>query len=287
MRTRRRAAILVASAAAFGVGLIAFTGSAAAVAPTCTPPDTTTNDSCVKLNVTPANPGGTVTNSRLFVRARTIFTSPGNTSAGGRTKTVTLDFDNDFALNQGTIPTCATTDLTGKTVAQAYATCGPPAGTSKNAYLSTQVAPTGFGCNANPCTSGLAHAVPAVNACVLVFKGPVFNGNPTVTLFARAPVSNTACAGSPSTVTGGTTSVILRGNITTSPIAGFGKRLTVPNVDTAPLPLDDFFAYIKRGNYFTAKCTATPWRLRGLFAYSGGPPSPEPSDVANSTQACS
>jgi hypothetical protein len=270
--------------------LIAFTGSAAAVVPSCTPPTTTTNDSCVKLNVTPANPGGTVTSSKLFVRTHTNFTSPGNTSAGGRAKTVTLDFDNDFALNQGTIPTCAASALSGKTVAQAYATCGPPAGASKNAYLSTQVAPTGFGCNANPCTSGFAHAVPTVSACVLVFKGPNnASGQPTVTLFARAPVSNTACSGSPTTVTGGTSSVVLTGNISTSPVAGYGKRLTVPNVDKAPLPLDDFFAYIKRGNYFTAKCPAgaSPWRLRGTFLYSGGPPSPEPTDVATSTQTCS
>jgi hypothetical protein len=283
MRTRKRAAILAASAAALGVGLIAFPGSAGAVVPNCTPPTTSTNDSCAKLQVTPANAPGTFAAARLFARTRTNFTSPGNTGAGGRAKTVTLDFDNDFALNTGAVgATCATTDLTGKTVAQAYATCGPPAGTSKNAYLSTQVAPTGFGCNANPCVSGQARAYPTVNACTLIFKGP----SSTITLFARAPVSPTACAGNPSGIGGGTTSVILKGTLTSSPLSGFGRRLTVPNIDTAPLPLIDFYAYVKRSNYFTARCPAgaSPWRMRVNWIYSG---SGEAPDTFTSTQACS
>jgi hypothetical protein len=290
MRTRKRAAILAASAAALGVGLIAFPGSAGAVVPNCTPPITPTNDSCVKGVISPSALGGTFKDVRLFARTRTNFTSPGNTSAGGRAKTVTLDFDNDGRLNFGTVPTCSTSALTGKSVAQAWNTCGPGAGASKNAYLSTEVAPTGFGCNANPCVSGQARAYPTVNACTLVFNGPVnTSGQHTTTLFARAPVSPTACAQNPSTITGGTTTVVLKGTVSTSPLAGYGPRLTVPNVDTAPLPLIDFYAYVKRGSFFQARCPAgaSPLKVRGLWQYSGGPPSPEPSDTSVSTQACS
>ena len=292
MRTRRRAALLVASAAAFGVGLIAFTGSAGAVVPSCTPPTTTTNDSCVKLNVTPANPGGTAKAARLFVRTHTNFEDPGNTAAGGEAKTVTLDFDNDFAINQGAVPaTCSEAAVAGKTIAQAYAACGPPAGSTKNAYLSTQIGLTGFGCNTatHPCVSGQANAAPGINACTLAFKGPAVSGVPTITLFARAPIpasgTGQSCDDSPTTLTSGTSTVVLSGKVTTSPLAGYGKRLTVPNIDTkSPLALTDFYAYVKRSNYFTAKCSASPWRLRGLFQYSG---TGQANDVTSSTQACS
>jgi hypothetical protein len=290
MRIRRRAALLVASVAALGVGFIALPGGAGAQVPNCTPPTTPTNDSCAKLQVAPANPGGTAKSAKLFARTRTNFTSPGNTGAGGRAKTVTLDFDGQFGLNQGTIPTCSTAEVAGKTVAGAWNSCGPGAGTSNNAYLSTQIGATPFGCTATQagCVSGQARAFPTINACTMVFKGPAVSGNPTVTLFARAPVSQDVCNNPPSTNTGGQTTVVLQGTITTSPVAGFGKRLRVPNVDTAPLPLIDFYAYLKRGNFFQARCPAgaSPLKTRALWQYSGGPPSPEPSDTSTSTQAC-
>jgi hypothetical protein len=284
--------LLVASAAAFGVGLIAFTGSAGAVVPSCTPPTTTTNDSCVKLNVTPANPGGTAKAARLFVRTHTNFEDPGNTAAGGEAKTVTLDFDNDFALNQGAVAgTCSEAEVAGKTIAQAYNVCGPPAGSTNNAYLSTQIGLTGFGCNTatHPCVSGQANAAPGINACTLAFKGPAVSGVPTITLFARAPIpasgTGQSCDDSPTTLTSGTSTVVLSGKITTSPLAGFGKRLTVPNIDTkSPLPLIDFYAYVKRSNYFTAKCSASPWRMRVNWVYSGTGQAP---DTFVASQACS
>src|SRR5919109_1152758 len=117
MRFKRRQALLVVAAAALGVGFIAFPGSAGAQVPNCTPPTTPTNDSCARSVISPSNLPGTFANVKLFVRTRTNFTSPGNTGAGGRAKTVTLDFDGQFGLNQGTIPTCSTAEVAGKTVA--------------------------------------------------------------------------------------------------------------------------------------------------------------------------
>ena len=79
MRTRRRIAALVVSAAALGVGLIAFPGSAAAappVVPTCAFPDTAGSDSCGTIRTTAVAPpiGVAFENIRLGVRVRSQFT---------------------------------------------------------------------------------------------------------------------------------------------------------------------------------------------------------------------
>jgi hypothetical protein len=288
MRTRRRVGLVLAAAAAFGVGLIAFPGSAGAAVPNCTFPATTGNDSCVKGVSTPNNPGGTYTNIRAFVRTRTNFDQPSNCGAGGCAHTVILDVDNDLRINFGTIiPTCSVTTAgqNNRDIASVWAACGPGGGTSKNAYESTQVAPTGFGCNANPCVSGEAAAFPGIVACTLVFNGPVINGNHTVTLYARSVVSASQCLGNPATNHNGQTDVVLSGKITTSPLAGYGKRLTVTNIEQSPLPLIDFYAYIKRGNFFQIRCPAgaSPWKLRAQWIYSG---TGQATDTNTSTQAC-
>jgi hypothetical protein len=79
--------------------------------------------------------------------------------------------------------------------------------------------------------------------------------------------------------------VVLSGTLSTSPQAGFGRRLVVTDIESSPLALDDFYAYIKRGTYFQAQCPAgaSPWKLRGVFAYSGTGQAP---DTSTSTQAC-
>ena len=78
MRTRRRIALLLCSAAALGVGLIAFPGSAAAtppVVPSCTFPATAGSDSCATLRTTAntAPIGSTLEPIKLGVRVRSQF----------------------------------------------------------------------------------------------------------------------------------------------------------------------------------------------------------------------
>jgi hypothetical protein len=302
---KRSAVILVlATAATFGVALVAFSGSAVAQVPDCTAKASTGNDSCLNLNVTPSNAPATFTGGqRLFVHTKTVFTQPSNCGAGGCLSKVTLDFDNDFRISPGTIPTCSPAKAYGypnpppggQNIAAVWAACGPDAGPAGNAYLSTQIAPTAFGCTANPCVSGLAEAlVPeSVTGCVLIFNGPRdANNNPTVTVYTRSPISPGGCLTDPASNPFGSADAILKGTITTSPLAGYGKRLAlVPSLNTPPLPLDHFFAYLKRGSYFQARCPAgtSPWKIRGLFHYSG---SGEADDViappyAGTTQACS
>ena len=99
MRTRRRIAALVVSAAALGVGFVAFPGSAAAappVVPTCAFPAGAGSDSCGSIAVNGVAPpvGAAYENIKLGVRVRSQF-SP----ATSETTSVNLKFDDDIALN--------------------------------------------------------------------------------------------------------------------------------------------------------------------------------------------
>jgi hypothetical protein len=278
MRIRRRAAFVLAPAAALAVGLFAFAASAAADPPACNPGTSTTdNKSCVNFQVLPSNPGPVADPASLFVHTHTNYAHPGNKAQGGFAKTVTLLFDSDFTITPGTTPKCTTAQLSGKTIAQAWSTCGPAAGAAHNAYLSPATA-----------VSGRASTAPASNfpGCTLAFNGPTVNGNPTITLYTRVTLvaNGTANCNTPATNTSGNTTVLLSGTIAPAGVAGFGKKLTVAGIDQLPLPLDDFTALLKRGNYFKAKCSASPWKVRGTFAYSGAG---QAADVSNPTQACS
>jgi len=271
MRTRKRAAFILVSAAACGVGLLAYAASAAAVVPACTPANSTGNKSGVGMSVSPNNPHNVFpASSTLTARTCTTYQFPGNKPQGGFAKTVTLLFDSDFAINQAAVANnCQTADVANKTIPAAYAACGPA---GKNTYLS----PPGT-------ISGKASTAPPSNfgACTMVFRGPTTN---QILLYARVfttPNSNPTCTTSNGA---GNVTVTLVGTIANAGVAGFGKKLTVPNIDSLTLPLDNFYATVKRGSWFRAKCSATPWQLRGTFVYSG---SGQPTDVANTTQPCS
>ena len=278
MRTKRRVALTLASAAAVAVGFIAFAASAAADPPACNPGvSPTDNKSCVNFQVLPNNPHAVAKPASLFVHTHTNYAHPGNKAQGGFAKTVTLLFDNDFTITPGTIPKCTAAQLSGKNISQAWATCGPGAGAAHNAYLSPTTA-----------VSGKTSTAPPSNfpGCTLVFNGPTTGGNPTVILYARVTLvaNGTANCAAPAGNTAGNSTVLLTGTIANAGVAGFGKKLTVPGIDALPLPLDDFTALLKRASYFKAKCSASPWKVRGTFAYSG---TGQAADVSNPTQVCS
>ena len=214
----------------------------------------------------------------LFVHTGTTYTHPGDKAHGGFAKTVTLLFDNDGKITPGSVPQCAGAFTSGTTLKQAWDTCGPGAGSTKNAYLSPTTGVSGRASTAPPSN---------FNGCVLAFNGKPSNGNPTIVLFTRVTlaVNGTANCANPGSNTAGNTSLTLKGTITNAGVADFGKKLTVPNIDTAPLPLDDFTTTVKRGNYITARCHDTNkiLNIRGTFAYSGTGEAP---DTVNSTEAC-
>ena len=276
MRSRRRIAALLVSAAALGVGLIAFPGSAAAappVVPACTIPNTTGSDSCGTIRTTAlaAPIGGTLENIRLGIRVRSVF-SPSTSE----TTSVNLRFDEQIALNLNNIPACPSSELTGKSVAAAYEQCGPGADgnppSEGNAFLS----PAGN-------VSGLGSTVPPANltACTMIFKGA---NNNSLTIYARAPVTN---CDNPAAHTGGSATVLFTGSLTHQPVSSiYDWTLNVPNTHTSNPALDDFYATVTRGAAFRARCaTRNPsaHRMLGTWDYL---PTGDPTDQHTAVHAC-
>jgi hypothetical protein len=291
--TRRRAAFILASAAACAVGLFAYAGSASAIPALCVPPAPNTtqgNQSCVNGQILPATGLGPSVpkNVSLFTHVATRYLNPGNRSKGGFAKQVTVYYDNDGHINPlplGTAPKthrCPLSAVANKTVPQAYAACGP---NGKDAYLS----PPGT-------ISGKASTAPPSNfgACTMVFQGKDASH---VTLFTRvfttansAPACSsithpyTTNSGSANFNNQGQVAVTLEGTIANAGIAGYGKKLVTPLPSGITLPLDDFYATVKRGNYVTSTCHS-PLRIRALFEYSVST-APYQNDTANFAQAC-
>ena len=253
MGTRRRIGLLLASAAALGVGLIAFPGSAAAappVVPSCTFPNTTGSDSCGTIRTTAVNApiGGVFEPIRLGVRVRSRFTP-----TTSETTKVILRFDDDGQINLTGIPSCPASELTGKNISAAWEQCGPGADgnppSEGNAYLSTRLGQN---------VSGLGSTVPPANliACTMIFKGATNN---SLTIYARAPVASTTTGcNNPATNTGGSATVLFTGTLTRQATSSpYDWTLTVPNTHTANPSLDDFYATVSRGNAFRARCNNT------------------------------
>jgi hypothetical protein len=259
MRIRRRFAI----PALASIAVLAFAGLAWA-----------NNVSTQNFKFTPSKaPKTTYKNGGIFVHTHTNYTHPGDKAHGGFAKTVTLLFDNDFRFNTSAIPKCAGTFSSTTTLKQAYAACGPNAGSKKNALVGT----------------GTASTAPNSNfpGCVAAFNGKPSSGKPTIVLFTRVtvvPNGHANCA-NPGNNTSGSTSLTLKGTLANAGVADYGKKLTVPNIDSAPLPLDDFTTTVKRGNYVQGRCfdANKTWNMRTTFAYSG---SGEPADTVHPIQKC-
>jgi hypothetical protein len=282
MRSRRRIAVLLVSAAALGVGLIAFPGSAAAappVVPSCTFPVTTGSDSCgtIRTTANAAPIGGVFEPIRLGVRVRSQFQP-----ATSETTKVQLRFDEHITLNLSGIPSCPASELVGKNIAAAWEQCGPGAdgtpASEGNAYLST-----GLGNN----VSGIGSTVPnpgGAVACTLIFKGAT---NTQLTIYARAPVASAASCDNPATQTGGSATVLYTGSLTHQPVSSiYDWTLTVPNTHTADPALDDFYATVTRGSAFRARCVSrspAPHRMLGVWDYTAGT---DPNDTHVSAHPC-
>jgi hypothetical protein len=256
MRIRKRYVI----PAVASVAVLALAGVAQAV---------TNNSSSLSLSpktsFTPSKVSKTTYKSgTLFAHTHTDFAHPGDKAQGGFPKTVTLLFDNDFKFNTSGVPQCAGSFSSNTTLAQAYSAC-------KSSLIGT----------------GTASTAPNANlpGCVLAFNGQPSGGNPTIVLFTRVfPTSPANCA-NPASNTGGFTSVTINGTVSNAGVAGFGKKLTVPNLDQLALSLDDFTTSVHRGSYLSARCSHAThlFHLRGIFQYSG---SGEPTDTVNFTQKC-
>jgi hypothetical protein len=254
MRIGRRLVIVLAGAA---VGTLALVGMAPAI---------TNNVSTIDGKFSPSEaPKSTYTPGSLFVHTHTVYASPGDKAHGGFTKRVQVYFDDDGKIDTTGVPTCAGNFSSGTTLKAAMAAC-----------------------SAAKVGSGKASTAPASNfpACVLAFNGPKQGGSPTIILFTRVTLTpnGTANCADPANNTSGNTSVTLKG-ILKGATGDFGTQLDVPNVDTAPLPLDDFTTTVKRGRYVSVRCNDAnkQWNTKATFTYSGTGQSP---DTANSSQPC-
>jgi hypothetical protein len=278
MRIRKRYVMLAfASAAALAVSGIAYANHVSNTSTLAGSKICLSGTTCSSVTL----PKNTFKAASLFVHTGTVYAHPNDAAQGGKAKTVTILFDNDGKLNLTGIPKCTATFGSGTTIAAAWERCGPGADQAGevNAYLSPPGAVSGRVSTAPPSN---------FNGCSLTFNGPTnAAGNPTVILFARVTlvVNGTPNCANPATNTSGNTSTVLKGTITNAGIADFGKKLTVPNIDQVPLPLDDYTAVTKRGSVISARCADAnqTLNLRATFQYSG---SGQPADTVNRTQHC-
>jgi hypothetical protein len=277
MRIRKRYMLLAfASVAALAVGGVAhaitdnvstLSGSKICLSGT----------SCTSI----ALPRDTYKPASLFIHTGTVYAHPAEASLCGKAATVTLYFDDDGKLNLTGIPKCTATFNAGTTIAQAWERCGPGADTAPevNAYMSPPNAVSGRVSTSPPSN---------FNGCSLTFNGPTVGGNPTVLLFSRVTLqpNGTANCSNMATNSTGNTTVLLTGTITDMPASSdFGKKLRVPNIDAAPVPLDDYTAVTKRASVISARCHDTNkiLNIKATFQYSG---TGQPTDTVNKTQPC-
>ena len=254
MRIGRRLVITLAGAA---VGTLALVGMASAI---------TNNVSTIDGQFSPSEaPKSTYAPGSLFVQTHTNYANPGDKAHGGFTKRVQVFFDDDAKIDTTGVPTCAGSFSSSTTLKAAMAAC-------KSAKVG----------------SGRASTAPPsnFNGCVLAFNGSKQGGNSTIILFTRvtlAPNGTANCA-DPGNNTSGNTSLTLKG-VLKGATGDFGTQLDVPNVDTAPLPLDDFKTTVKRGRYVSVRCNDAnkQWNTKATFTYSGTGQSP---DTVSSSQPC-
>ena len=274
MRSRRRIALLLVSAGALGVGLIALPASAAAAppaVPTCAFPATAGSDSCDTIVATGSpNPIGTAyENITMGVRVRSQFDP-----ATSETTSVNLKFDQDIKFNLGTVAgTCTAATLSGKTIQQAYNVCGPGPGGS-NTYLSAAGHVSGVG----------STTVTGIDACTMIFKGA---SNTQVLIYARAPIGSPSSeCNNPGTNTAGSATVVFTGTLSHQPVASpYDWTLNIPNTHTANPSLDDFGATITRGTALQAKCipAGSTEAMQGTWDYTGGG---DANDTFTDTDPC-
>jgi hypothetical protein len=187
--------------------------------------------------------------------------SPPTPAAQTASQTI-VDFDKDFAINPGTLPTCNPTPLAGTTTDQANALCGPSKVGSGAATLCSALG----GCAATP--GG------GIQGVVTAYNGVPTGGNKSIILHARfGPPANTT--------------TVLTGVFTNSGAGNpYGARLivSVPDTSLTGLHLTHFQTAIgrlvtvkanKKKNkpaqyYASAKCSDKTWDFQSTTTFRAG-----------------
>ena len=170
-----------------------------------------------------------------------------------------IDFDPNLKFNTNAAGRCSLASINGKTDEDARASC-----------------PQGIvGSGGATATAG-DPGDPAI-AYITGIKVTAFNSLTPGVLFLHVDLSGL--------------SFDLIGTLVNSPVAGFGKRLDVPVIDTGSI-LTRFQTLINKPGYVQAKCPNSPINFRGLFTYSergdegGGVPIYPASAIGASAVPC-
>ena len=214
-------------------------------------------------------PQSTYTKGKLLVHTHTNYTNPG--SSADQLKRIQIFFDNDFRFDPSVAPTCDPSQLGGKDMHDAMATCGP-------SLIGT----------------GRAQAVTAsttINACMLLFNGPDdANGDPTIDLYFRASLTNpsTITCGDPASNHQGSTTIVRIGTLRTTPLGDYRRELDIPNLHTITLPISDLNfnlqgKYPLTSDYAQARCFDADhvWNVSSFFTYNNNT-----TQTVNSTRSC-
>jgi len=251
MRIRRRSAVIFALAAAGALAIAAV----AFAAPTST----------FSFKMSPSNvPKTTYQNGSLFTDIATHYTNPGNNNPGGATERTQIYLDKNWKINTSAATKCSSSQLAGKTMAQAMAAC-------KNALVGTGTA------------TATANGLFEIHGCVLLFNGQPQAGNPTLQVFTRVQASNPSniTCGNPSTNTQGNATVLLTG-VLKNATAPYGKVLDVDHItQAASFPLEEFKTTVKKGSYISAKCPTSPWHMKTTWTYNNNT-----TKTVSKTQPC-
>jgi hypothetical protein len=251
MGIRRRSAVIFALAA---VGVVAV-ASLAIAAPTST----------FTFSFAPSNvPAATYQNGALSTDLKTTYTNPGNNNPGGAVERTQIYLEKNWKINPAATPKCSSSQLSGKTMAQAMAAC-------KAALVGTGTA------------TATANGLFTINGCVLLFNGQPQSGLPTLKVFTRVQASNpsTISCASPATNNQGNATVLLNG-VLKNATAPYGKVLDVDHItQAASFPLTEFKTKVQKGSFIAAKCPASPWHMKVTWTYNNAT-----TKTVSKTQPC-
>src|SRR4051794_11843123 len=254
MRNMRRYAALVVVAAIAG---LVVAGIALA---------TTTSTFSFKASPSTA-PKRTYQAGSLYTDLETHYTNPGNAIPGGAVNRTQIYLDKNFKVDPTAAAKCPANKLANQTMKGAMAACS-------NALVGTGAAKATAPQNAF-----------VINACVLLFNGPLKNNHPTLNVFTRAQASNPSnisCA-DPKNNTQGNTTVLLTG-VYKAASGLYGKVLDVQHITQASqLPLTSYKTTVKKGKYASARCAAADhlWHMKVVWTYNNGK-----SSTVSRTQRC-
>ena len=234
MRIRRRYSVLLVVGVVAGLAVAGIAYAA--------------TTSTFTFKATPSTaPKNTYKAGSLFTDLETHYTNPGNNNPGGAVDRTQIYLDKNFKVDPTAATKCSSSQLSGKTMAQAMAAC------STRWSVQERPRPRPTACSASTA------------ACCCSTASPQ-GGNPTLQVFTRVQASNPSniTCGNPATNSQGNATILLTGVY--KPTTGlYSKILDVQHItQSASFPLTSYKTTVKHGNYASARCAAADhlWHMK-------------------------